>query len=92
MAVLMSSCTRPPGKTFRPDATSTYAGVLPTCNDSVYYHRAAVKPGVTSVAADSRVRAWFQSSGKALSVIEQNPIIRKTDLVYLSLPRFVSQF
>ena len=85
VAVLISSCTRFPNKTFRADAT--YAEVLSTRNGSVYYHREILKSGVTPALADNRARAWFNSSGRALGAVEQKPIRRKSDLLYLaSLP------
>ena len=85
VAVLMSSCTRSPNVTRH--TAGTYAGVLPIRNGSVYYHRAAAKPGVTPVMADSRTRAWFRSSGRALGTVEEKPLRRKSDLLYLaSLP------
>ncbi len=81
--MLVSSCARPPADSHV--NTSPYAGVLPTKNNLVFYRSAATKTGITSQLADSRARYWFRSSGRVLNVVEQNPIRRKTDLVYLAL-------
>lgn len=80
--MLISSCARSPHLSH--PATSTYAGVLPTKNNLVFYRSAAPRPGLTPAMADSKSRAWFRSSGRALNAVEQNSIRRKTDLVYLA--------
>lgn len=84
-AILLSSCARTPN--VARSTAGIYTGVLPTKNDLVFYRTSVAKPGVTPAMADSRARAWFSSSGKALNVEEQKPITKKTDLVYIaSLP------
>jgi hypothetical protein len=85
VVLLLNSCARSPNGAHSPFGTN--AGVLPTKNSLVFYRSAAPKPGVPPALADSRARAWFNSSGRVLHAIEQNPIRRQTDMVYLaSLP------
>ena len=82
VVVLLTGCAG--SRTVSSVPTGTYANVLPTKNGLVFYRTTASKPGVTPAIADSRARAWFQSSGRALNVIEQNPITYKSDIVYLA--------
>lgn len=80
--VLLTGCAGSRSISSVPDGT--YAGILPTKNGLVFYQATVAKQDVTPVTADSRTRAWLQTSGRALNAIEQKPIRYKTDLVYLA--------
>ena len=61
-----------------------YAGVLPTRDGLIGYRATFPRPDIATPTADSRTKAWFSSAGQMLGVVEQKPIRRKTDLVYLA--------
>ena len=61
-----------------------YAGVLPTRDGLIGYRAAFHYTGVSAVMADVRTKSWFNSAGRVLSMEEQNPISKKTDLVYIA--------
>lgn len=82
IVVLLTGCAGSRPVSSGPDGL--YAGVLPTKDNLVFYRTTVSRRGVTSEMADRRARAWFQTAGRALNAIEQHPIRRKTDLVYLA--------
>ena len=64
--------------------TANYGKVLLTYRGLVAYRTAVARPATSSAAADSRTRSWVRSVAQVLTMSEQNPIRKKTDLVYLA--------
>lgn len=70
-----------------PTTSQQYGGILPMYRGVIAYYKAVPRSGVSSVAADVRTSSWVNSVRPVLPMIEQNPVSKKTDLLYLaSLP------